>query len=77
MIYVLVTEDEFSYPEVRSVVANTDGPAMLVSTFRAWVLGIIWVIIIPVSTSSSIIDILPSRSAAKASGRPRRRPPSI
>lgn len=40
-------EDESPYPEVRSAVANTDDPSMPVSTFRAWVFGLIWAIIIP------------------------------
>jgi hypothetical protein len=35
-------EDESPYPEVRSAVANTDNPTMPSSTFRAWVLGLIW-----------------------------------
>lgn len=40
-------EDESPYPEVRSAVANTDDPTMPSSTFRAWVIGIIWAILIP------------------------------
>ncbi|THH07611.1 hypothetical protein EW146_g9262 [Bondarzewia mesenterica] len=40
-------EDESPYPEVRSAVANTDDPSMPASTFRAWVIGVIWAIIIP------------------------------
>ncbi|ETW76341.1 oligopeptide transporter [Heterobasidion irregulare TC 32-1] len=40
-------EDESPYPEVRSAVANTDDPSMPASTFRAWVIGILWAIIIP------------------------------
>jgi hypothetical protein len=40
-------EDESPYAEVRSAVANTDDPTMLSSTFRAWVVGLIWAIIIP------------------------------
>ncbi|KAI0052774.1 small oligopeptide transporter [Auriscalpium vulgare] len=40
-------EDESPYPEVRSAVANTDDPSMPVSTFRAWVFGLIWAILIP------------------------------
>jgi hypothetical protein len=40
-------EDESPYPEVRSAVANTDDPSMPSSTFRAWVVGLIWAIIIP------------------------------
>ncbi|KAF8257803.1 OPT oligopeptide transporter protein-domain-containing protein [Lactarius quietus] len=37
----IILEDESPYPEVRSAVANTDDPAMPVSTLRAWLLGII------------------------------------
>ncbi|KAH9059400.1 small oligopeptide transporter [Lactarius deliciosus] len=40
-------EDESPYPEVRSAVANTDDPTMPSSTFRAWVIGIMWAILIP------------------------------
>ncbi|KAI0296744.1 OPT oligopeptide transporter [Multifurca ochricompacta] len=40
-------EDESPYPEVRSAVANTDDPTMPASTFRAWVVGLIWAILIP------------------------------
>ncbi|KAF4622117.1 hypothetical protein D9613_009302 [Agrocybe pediades] len=42
-----VLEDDSPYPEVRSAVANTDDPDIPASTLRAWVLGIIWAIIIP------------------------------
>jgi hypothetical protein len=42
-----VLEDESPYPEVRSAVANTDDPAMPSSTFRAWVLGLIWAVLLP------------------------------
>ncbi|KAJ8518202.1 hypothetical protein ONZ45_g4707 [Pleurotus djamor] len=35
------------YPEVRSAVANFDDPSMPASTLRAWVLGIIWAMVIP------------------------------
>ncbi|KAF7369549.1 OPT oligopeptide transporter [Mycena venus] len=42
-----VAEDDSPYPEVRSAVANTDDPTILVSTVRAWTLGLIWAIIIP------------------------------
>jgi OPT oligopeptide transporter protein len=41
-----VIEDESPYVEVRSAVANTDDPMMLSSTIRAWVVGLIWAIII-------------------------------
>jgi OPT family small oligopeptide transporter len=40
-------EDESPYPEVRSAVANTDDPTMPSSTFRAWVMGLMWAILIP------------------------------
>lgn len=40
-------EDESPYPEVRSAVANTDDPTMPSSTFRAWVIGLMWAILIP------------------------------
>ncbi|KAJ4485254.1 OPT oligopeptide transporter [Lentinula aciculospora] len=40
-------EDESPYPEVRCAVSNTDDPFMPVSTLRAWVLGIIWSLIVP------------------------------
>jgi hypothetical protein len=40
-------EDESPYPEVRSAVANTDDPTMPASTFRAWVVGLMWAILIP------------------------------
>jgi OPT family small oligopeptide transporter len=43
----LVLEDDSPYPEVRSAVANTDDPDMPVGTLRAWVLGIIFAILIP------------------------------
>jgi hypothetical protein len=39
-------EDDSPYPEVRSAVANTDDPEMPVNTIRAWVLGMLWAIII-------------------------------
>lgn len=43
----LSTEDDSPYPEVRSAVANTDDRTIPVSTVRAWVIGIIWAMIIP------------------------------
>ena len=43
-----ITEDDSPYPEVRSAVANTDDPAIPVNTIRAWVLGLIFAIILPV-----------------------------
>ncbi|EIW77662.1 OPT oligopeptide transporter [Coniophora puteana RWD-64-598 SS2] len=41
-----VLEDDSPYPEVRSAVANTDDPEMACSTLRAWVMGIVWAVII-------------------------------
>jgi hypothetical protein len=46
-ILAFVVEDESPHGEVRSAVANTDDPTMPSSTFRAWVVGLIWAIIIP------------------------------
>lgn len=40
-------EDDSPYPEVRSAVANFDDPSMPASTLRAWVLGLVWAIILP------------------------------
>ncbi len=40
-------DDESPYPEVRSAVANTDDPAMPVSTLRSWIIGFMWAILIP------------------------------
>ncbi|KAF8452254.1 OPT oligopeptide transporter [Boletus edulis BED1] len=42
-----IIEDDSPYPEVRSAVANTDDVTIPCGTFRAWVLGIIWAIIVP------------------------------
>lgn len=39
-------EDDSPYPEVRSAVANTDDPTMPVSTIRAWVIGLIFAILL-------------------------------
>ena len=39
-------EDESPYPEVRSAVSNTDDPSMQSSTFRSWVVGLIFVVLI-------------------------------
>ncbi|KAJ3500601.1 hypothetical protein NLJ89_g9722 [Agrocybe chaxingu] len=41
-----VLEDDSPYPEVRSAVANFDDPEMPASTFRAWILGLFWAILI-------------------------------
>ncbi|KAF8262781.1 OPT-domain-containing protein [Lactarius quietus] len=35
------------YPEVRSAVANTDDPTIVVSTFRVWFIGLIFALIVP------------------------------
>src|SRR6266704_2946438 len=40
-------EDESPYPEVRSAVANTDDPTIPASTFRAWLIGLFWAIVVP------------------------------
>ncbi|KAI0267969.1 OPT oligopeptide transporter protein-domain-containing protein [Russula aff. rugulosa BPL654] len=42
-----VLEDESPYPEVRAAVANTDDPTMPASTLRAWIIGLIWAVLIP------------------------------
>ena len=41
-------EDDSPYPEVRSAVANTDDPHIPCNTIRAWVLGLIFGILLPV-----------------------------
>ena len=43
-----VLEDDSPYPEVRSAVANVDDPTMPASTIRAWVIGIVFAIVISV-----------------------------
>ncbi|KAI0250494.1 OPT oligopeptide transporter protein-domain-containing protein [Lactifluus subvellereus] len=40
-----ILQDDSPYAEVRSAVANTDDPMMPSSTFRAWVVGIIWAVL--------------------------------
>lgn len=40
-------EDDSPYPEVRSAVANTDDPEMPASTLRAWILGLVWAVVLP------------------------------
>ncbi|KAG8844062.1 hypothetical protein FRB96_003295 [Tulasnella sp. 330] len=40
-------EEDSPYPEVRSAVANTDDVSMPCSTFRAWIIGLAWAILIP------------------------------
>jgi hypothetical protein len=39
-------QDESPYIEVRAAVANTDDPRMPSSTFRAWIIGLIWTILL-------------------------------
>ncbi|KAG1878964.1 OPT oligopeptide transporter protein-domain-containing protein [Suillus subluteus] len=39
-------EDDSPYPEVRSAVANTDDPSIPCNSFRAWVIGLSWAIVI-------------------------------
>ena len=43
----LSPEDDSPYPEVRSAVANTDDTTIPSLTLRAWIIGVIWAIIIP------------------------------
>ncbi|KAK0438416.1 small oligopeptide transporter [Armillaria borealis] len=45
--HMLAFDDESPYPEVRSAVANTDDPDMPVTTLRAWIIGLVWAILIP------------------------------
>ncbi|KAJ8518259.1 hypothetical protein ONZ45_g4645 [Pleurotus djamor] len=45
-------EDDSPYPEVRSAVANTDDPSIPTSTIRAWVIGLLFAIIMPGSVAS-------------------------
>ncbi|KAF8257233.1 OPT oligopeptide transporter [Lactarius quietus] len=60
-------EDESPYPEVRSAVANTDDPAMPVSTLRAWLLGTMWAVLLAGtnqffyfrSPSANIVSLVP------------------
>lgn len=40
-------EDDSPYPEVRAAVANTDDTNIPVNTFRSWVIGLMWAILIP------------------------------
>ncbi|TDL15603.1 OPT oligopeptide transporter [Rickenella mellea] len=44
--HLAALEDDSPYPEVRSAVANTDDPSMPVNTIRAWVIGMIFAIVI-------------------------------
>ncbi|CAE6509296.1 unnamed protein product [Rhizoctonia solani] len=43
----LDSDEDSNYPEVRSAVANTDDPEMPCSTLRAWLLGLLWAVILP------------------------------
>jgi hypothetical protein len=43
---MVVLEDDSPYPEVRAAVANTDID-MPVNTLRAWVIGVIFAILVP------------------------------
>lgn len=43
----LQLEEDSPYAEVRSAVANTDDPGMPVGTLRAWIIGLLWAILIP------------------------------
>lgn len=45
--HIATDEDDSPYPEVRAAVANTDDPDMPANTLRAWVIGIIWAIVVP------------------------------
>ncbi|KAG8844061.1 hypothetical protein FRB96_003294 [Tulasnella sp. 330] len=40
-------DEDSPYPEVRSAVANTDDTSIPCNTFRAWVMGLAWAILIP------------------------------
>ncbi|TKY88670.1 hypothetical protein EX895_002301 [Sporisorium graminicola] len=40
-------EEDSPYPEVRAAVSNVDDPSMPVMTFRTWVLGLLFTIVIP------------------------------
>ena len=42
-----VIEDDSTYPEVLSAVANTDDPEIPIITLRSWVLGLTWAIVVP------------------------------
>jgi len=62
-----ILEDDSPYPEVRSAVANTDDPDIPCSTFRAWTLGLIWAILIPVGYySSDYHDVCSTRSGPES-----------
>ncbi|KAF8493699.1 OPT oligopeptide transporter protein-domain-containing protein [Russula emetica] len=60
-------EDESPYPEVRSAVANTDDPTMPTSTFRAWVIGLIWAVLrYPYVSIDQFVPMLLSLPIGKA-----------
>ncbi|KAJ1019626.1 hypothetical protein NDA18_006103 [Ustilago nuda] len=40
-------EEDSPYPEVRAAVSNVDDPSMPVMTFRTWLLGMLFTIVIP------------------------------
>jgi len=42
-----MVQEESPYAEVRSAVANTDDPTMPASTLRAWLVGLVWAILLP------------------------------
>ena len=41
------SEDDSPYPEVRCAVANFDDVDMPASTIRAWILGLMWSMVLP------------------------------
>jgi hypothetical protein len=50
-------EEDSPYPEVRAAVSNFDDPEMPVNTFRMWLLGIIWCIILAYVSSLVVSGI--------------------
>lgn len=40
-------EEDSTYPEVESAVANVDDYYMPCGTFRSWVIGLLWAVLIP------------------------------
>ncbi|KAH7907731.1 OPT oligopeptide transporter [Hygrophoropsis aurantiaca] len=50
-------EEDSRYPEVCSAVANIDDPDMPVNTVRAWVIGILWTILISGSSQFFVLRI--------------------
>lgn len=63
------TEDDSPYPEVRAAVANTDDTSIPVGTFRAWLIGIAWAILIP-GLNQFFFFRFPSVSVGGVSGLP-------